>query len=1152
MLLVTPVMIVPLWQKPAPTTYLVRPLFFEQPQAQHTELARALETLGQMLTQQLTPEWKKVRHDALLPWTWKPPFSEHRVRGMIELKCGRFTLTSLLLVSELQGRPFGCFPLWPSFWFELSDPKDPAEEALGKLTRWLKQKEKEEDASALDILPQLSAMRFPHVQHLEIRLSGEPQLPSDKPTLQALAGAAPPMNGREELEATGRCLSRLPDAQLMTAPLREELVKELHRLLCLPHRRPVLLVGPPRVGKTALLHEVTRAFRAQEQSQKDHLRLIFQLAPDRLISGMSYVGQWEGRLTAILTYVKAKDHVLHFDDLLGLFRAGKSRDSSTSIGLILKGWLEQGALRVVGEITPEALGILRELDRGFVELFHLIPVREPTQQETWRMIIHATQTQPSLQGLSLNPQALKQLYALEARYHASQAFPGKALDLLSKISRLDVWDNSSLCTGHLVAAYHHEHGVDSIFLGEAPFPPRQLRSRLERLIKGQPAVIDALVRVVVRMSAGVSDPNRPIATLLFTGPSGAGKTWTVKVLKGLFFSSDESLVRFDMNEFTSAYSVTRLIGTFDHPEGLLTRALRRNPFCIILLDEIEKAHPDVFTLLLQVMGEGRLTDALGRTVDFTSSMVIMTSNLGVKEASRTFGFGTGGSGSAAWKSAVEAFFAPEFVNRLDEIVPFQPLDEQSLQAIVESQLSSALSRSGLVRKKVVISVAPEVGPHLLQQTRDLQLGARALRRTVEAVVVDAIGRQLADKADGTPHLLSLDREAGRLTFQLDALKMASTLPPRENTRLSWSMEQLRALEERLNTMEETLRAASGKNGAVLGSTPARPTPAGPVHGASVGSTLGPVLAPQELERLEVLEQLKTCQEHVKELLFQGEEGPAPDTSMARPLRKTRLVAGFQRREVVNLQLLLAAEEVKDYLREHARTAKPQTAESQDELVAALSTLESLTDASMSGAYRDVCLHVERVGLMPMNPSFEGVLFLLLTKAFKRLGLLIEPVGKAETIDFMGEYLSLNTSLRISGLQVSRVIEHLCGFHLLLDVSEGHDLLRVWVEDSQGQPIEHPPHVIGLYSCHNGVTTMIDVRTGARYDGPVYPHEVTDLLGDLLRDHESSPRWLTGLEALEPVAAPRRKGRASKKALDPDMQVYSALDSTRMAPKGRRS
>ena len=302
---------------------------------------------------------------------------------------------------------------------------------------------------------------------------------------------------------------------------------------------------------------------------------------------------------------------------------------------------------------------------------------------------------------------------------------------------------------------------------------------IRRTISGQAEAVDAMADAVCVAKARLNDPGRPLAAFLFLGPTGVGKTECAKALAAYLFGDAGRLVRFDMNEFVDAASPGRLTGTFDEPEGLLTGVVRRQPFSVVLLDEIEKAHPAVFDVLLAMLGEGRLTDARGRTADFGNAIVILTSNLGAATAAAgPFGLrpaaGTPGADRAAYTAAAERFFRPEFVNRLDRLVPFDSLTREQVAGIAHRLIGEVLGRAGLLQRQCVLSVDPAAMERVIDQGFHPQMGARALKRSLEKQLTQPVAERLA--AAGTPDGAAVIRLiAGRdgLAVQVDALTKAA-------------------------------------------------------------------------------------------------------------------------------------------------------------------------------------------------------------------------------------------------------------------------------------------------------------------------------------------------------------------------------------------
>ncbi len=577
--------------------------------------------------------------------------------------------------------------------------------------------------------------------------------------------------------------------------------------------RPVLVVGPPMVGKTALIHEcVFRKTKSRVEKGSPMYppeENVWLLAPQRLISGMSYVGQWENRLLAILKQSRKMRHVLYFDDLLGLYHAGATSQSTLSVADVLKPYIERREVRLLAEATPEQLRILRERDRGFADLFHVVQVAEPSEEETVRILLSVSRGLEARHGVRFGLDVLPCVMELTRTWQAEQAFPGKAARWLNQLAVKHQAADADRDT--VLGEFYATSGLQVAFAdSNARLSRQEVLAGLQDRIIGQRQAVETMADVVSIAKARLNDRQRPLGALLFLGPTGVGKTECAKALANYLFSNPARLVRFDMNEFVSPQSVPRLVGTFDQPEGLLTGAVRREPFCVLLLDEIEKAHPDVFDLLLQILGEARLTDALGRTANFSSAVIIMTSNLGTRQAAREVGFAPAGESSGhVYRKAVEEFFRPEFLNRIDRIVPFDRLDRADLEQIAQGILADVAGRAGLSRRRCAIELAGDALAWLVERGCHRTLGARAMRRAVERDLVRPMARQLAAITPDTPTVLTARRWgeslAVRIVPLIEAPRRADLVRPEQLGDAKALLVRARAAIDRLQTAYEIHR-----------------------------------------------------------------------------------------------------------------------------------------------------------------------------------------------------------------------------------------------------------------------------------------------------------------------------------------------------------
>ena len=632
----------------------VRPLFASGPIGRAEHLSRATSSLAQALRKQLDELGKQPRHDALLPWTFNPELQETQLKKRLMLRRGTMDCCVLVVSFAAFDRRLAMIPSIQGKWFEVSRGDDVLERAAEALTQHVNQLQKLNEQFVPGDL--FGAKNKQWVSSLDLDVEPEPEFKKPSEALRALLGGPQKMSGRVELQKVGRCLDWLYPDELSRAVLRESEVAELTRLLSASDRRPVLLVGPPQVGKTTVLQDCV--FRRVQKSKTPHVanQNVWLLSPPRLISGMMYVGQWESRLTAILQEAAKQDHVLYFDDVLGLYSAGRSRDSDLTVADVLKPRVERREFRMLAEMTPEAFRVLQEKDRGFADQFHVLPIRPTSETQTRSILFDVRRQLEGRHRCRFNLDVLPVALDLADRYLRNASQPGKSAQLFRQLALKHA--GKDIHREQALGDFRDHSGLSLDFLDDRSRLRReQIVDAIRKAISGQDEAVDAMADAVSIAKARLNDPGRPLASFLFLGPTGVGKTECAKALCEYLFGDVKRLLRFDMNEYLDPASPSRLIGTFSNPEGLLTAAIRRQPFSVILLDEIEKAHPGVFDLLLQVLGEGRLTDSLGRTADFGNAIIIMTSNLGARSAQSSFGLRVAEqSARQSYIDAAEQFF----------------------------------------------------------------------------------------------------------------------------------------------------------------------------------------------------------------------------------------------------------------------------------------------------------------------------------------------------------------------------------------------------------------------------------------------------------------------------------------------------------------
>jgi ATP-dependent Clp protease ATP-binding subunit ClpA len=831
---------IPIYVYQHPRGYSARPLFFSSPERTDGNLNRLLNKLTRELSTHLEKLAQEHRHDDVAAWAFCPRVTAHRVSLAIELS-RRIAHTKYLVVAfDHMDRRLAFTPAIQDVWFEVTrnEPLETRTQAV--LTEYWRQVEREADADE-EIRPESTGLSGKAwVQILDLSLHIPSTLPKEKPPSFMMLGGGDTGDGASELRRVGRCLDWLYPDELERAILRDREIGELERLFGSPDRRPILLCGPRMAGKTAIVHECVARRVAERKQVHIQNENVWLLSPQRLISGMSYVGQWEGRLLAILKHAKKRDHVLYFDDLIGLFLAGITSNSTLSAAIVLKPYLERQDVRVLGEISPEGLRILQERDRGFADLFHIIPVREPSDGDNLRILIDQQRRLEEKHACNFGLEVLPATIDLQRRYDRTAAFPGKAATVLNRLavrattkasedfidaifnkSKAKEFDplagRPSISRDDVLTDFAARSGLSLAFLDPKERLDRDdVRDKLQELVIGQSAAVEALADVVSIAKARLNDPERPLAAFLFLGPTGVGKTECAKAIARTLFGDADRLLRYDLNEFNQPGAATRLVGTLSQPEGLLTSAIQRQPFAVILLDEIEKADPEVFDLLLSVLGEGRLTDSLGRTANFSNAIIVMTSNLGVREAEGNLGFATEEDRSFAYTKSAEKFFRPEFFNRLDRVIPFKKLNREEMATIARRLVNDVLAREGFGQRKCVLNVSPEALNRVIAAGYDAALGARAMKRAVERELTQPAASRLAELSPDELTVVTVNARDDRLMVNIQAPGWAEKVSVRERAslkaadRISDAWDTLEAIDTILDSIRPKESVVSGK------------------------------------------------------------------------------------------------------------------------------------------------------------------------------------------------------------------------------------------------------------------------------------------------------------------------------------------------------
>ncbi|VTR96628.1 AAA family ATPase [Tuwongella immobilis] len=467
----------------------------------------------------------------------------------------------------------------------------------------------------------------------------------------------------------------------------------------------------------------------------------------RLIAGMKYLGQWEARVETIIAELGSVSGILIVDRLLDLLMTGGA-DETDSLAAFLLPYLQRGELRMICEATPAELDACRRLMPGFIDAFVERSVPEFNKSEAMEILRKILTPPPGNTTLQIAPELSDQLFQLVQRFEPDSVFPGAAVRLARDLLKGAVRSRASSLDGDdLIRFYRERTGLPDRFLRiDLPVTRQSLLSEFRASVIDQEPAIEAAADLVMRFKASLNDRQRPIAVMLFCGPTGVGKTELAQTLARCFFGHSErnrhdpGLIRLDMSEYTQFGSASRLLGIDGGEPSLLIRKVRQRAFRVILLDEFEKASPDLFDALMTLFDEGRLTDRYGRETSFRSTVILLTSNLGAGSGP-SLGFATG-TGGPDYVAAVRKAFRPEFFNRLDAIVPFAPLSPITVRRIAEKELAAIATREGIRDRHLTLHWHPAIIDRLTQIGFDLRFGARPMQRAIEREIVTPLANFL--------------------------------------------------------------------------------------------------------------------------------------------------------------------------------------------------------------------------------------------------------------------------------------------------------------------------------------------------------------------------------------------------------------------------
>lgn len=557
--------------------------------------------------------------------------------------------------------------------------------------------------------------------------------------------------------------------------------KELHQLADIINSRynkNALIVGRSGVGKSTLVWElVHQRFHYNIQSN------IWETTASTLIKELSGEMGWQENLTLLCKELISKGDILFIRNLLELFEVGQYQGNNVSMADYLREYIARGEITIISECTEEEFARIEARNPNYTQSFQLIQLTEPKDsKELEQIILQKVESIAHIEQIIIEQEAIKETIRLNKRYTPYSGFPGKPIRFLESIligskakqkRMLQQEQAYSLNRTEVIRAFCEETGMPPFMVDPSiPMDLPAVANFFNQKVFGQTHAIKTLIDILASVKTALLRQGKPIASMLFVGPTGVGKTELAKVLAQFMFGSRDKMIRFDMSEYSTPYAVARLTGESYFSDGLLTSAVRQEPFCVLLFDELEKAHPSFNDLLLQILGEGRLTDSQGKVVNFCSSIIIMTSNIGAQKLqTNPIGWvenATNQREADHFTNEVRRYFRPEIFNRIDQVIPFYSLSQDVVRFVIERELDILTKREGILHRNLEFKFSDQLYSFLCNQGYNPKYGARALQRTLREFLIIPLAHQLNQYSFDEKLILEIDVEQGELKIDIEA------------------------------------------------------------------------------------------------------------------------------------------------------------------------------------------------------------------------------------------------------------------------------------------------------------------------------------------------------------------------------------------------
>lgn len=553
-------------------------------------------------------------------------------------------------------------------------------------------------------------------------------------------------------KAIQRNLGVLPDAAW-------ELDHYVERALAVLRQQgaSLLLVGNRGVGKSAVLKLAMR--KLTSPAKKDsHEGSCWRIQAQRFTATSKYLGEWQETLEELVWELSSFGGILWIEDIVRLVQEG-GKGAEDSVAAYLLPFIQQRKVQVAGEVTPQELESIRRQLPGFAESLQVLEIRELPEAAIHTVFEKFVDFAAQNLKVAIEPDAVQATFHLLKRFYHDESFPGKGIRFLEECLNTAIFHKKNeLTRTDVIAQFIQRTGFPQLFLrDDLLLDQQELADFFHQRIIGQAQAVQQVCDVVKVFKAGLNNPHKPIATLIFAGPTGVGKTATAQALADYFFGKGQRkspLIRIDMSEFQHPSQITRFLGAGTDP-GKLVMEVRERPFSVLLLDEAEKAAPSIFDAFLTLLDEGMMVDAFGRVTNFRNCIIVLTTNLGASNRA-SIGFGSKMGSDDLYQAAIGAFFKPEFVNRIDNILVFQPLGQEQVRQIAQKELETAKQREGFVKRNLTIQFLPGVVDYLTNIGFDEKYGARPLQRALEDYIVQPLAKWMLENRDISGQTLAVD------------------------------------------------------------------------------------------------------------------------------------------------------------------------------------------------------------------------------------------------------------------------------------------------------------------------------------------------------------------------------------------------------------